>query len=140
MVEDRSPHQVYRLLSRVVVLLLIGAAHDELRGRGRPDRAILTGLPEPRSVLLPDVPAGLVLIPVVGPRQDRSSLVPDDLLRVKKPDPDEPVEDLPGEHRGVPDVRDLETWHELECRGPVRAGVSRDLCLVVALRPLLHVA
>ena len=37
-------------------------------------------LPEPRRVLLSDVPAGLMLIPVMRTREHRSAFVPDNLL------------------------------------------------------------
>src|SRR3954453_19491990 len=53
-VQDWAPHEIDRLLSGVVILLFVGAAHDEL-GRGRcPNRGVLAGLPEPGSVLPTD--------------------------------------------------------------------------------------
>src|SRR5205814_764834 len=58
----------------------------ELRRRRVPDGRVLAGLPEPGRVLLPDVPAGLVLMPVVRPREHRPALIPDDLLRIEEPD------------------------------------------------------
>ena len=110
-------------------------------GRRRvPDRRVLAGLAEPGRVLLPHVPAGLMLKPVVRPREDRPALVPDDLLVVQEADPQQAVEHLAREHRGVPDVSDLEARHQFECFGPVGPGVAGDRGLGVALGPLLHVA
>src|SRR5262249_33636860 len=82
-IQDRAPHEIHRLLGRMVVLLLFGAAHDELgRWRG-PDRRVLAGLAEPRGVLLAHIPGGLMLKPVVAPRQYGAPLVPNNLLVVE---------------------------------------------------------
>src|ERR1019366_4971772 len=62
----------------VIELLLVGAAEDELWANGIPNRGVLAGLPEPRRVLFANIPAGLVLVPVVGPGEHRAPLVPDD--------------------------------------------------------------
>ena len=110
-------------------------------GRWRiPDRGVLAGLAEPGRVLLPDVPAGLMLIPVVRPREDRPALVPDDLLGVEEADPQQAVQHFAREHRCVPDVGDLEARHQFEGFGPIGAGVAGDGGFGVALGALLHVA
>src|SRR5262249_20404202 len=85
-VQDRAPHQLDRLLRRVVEFFFVGATHDELRGGRIPDRRVLASLAEPRRVFLSDVPAGLMLKPVVRPGEHGASLVPDDLLMVQEAD------------------------------------------------------
>src|SRR5262249_39310115 len=108
MVQDRAPHQFNRLLRRVIELVFVGAAHDELRGRRSPDCRIFAGLPVPGRVLFPDEPAGLMLKPIKSAREDRSSFVPNDLLVVNEADAKKPVQDLASELRSMPDVRHLE--------------------------------
>jgi len=63
-VQDRAPLQFHWLLRRVVELVLVGAAHDELGRRRRPNPGVLAGLAIPGLVLLPDKPARLVLEPI----------------------------------------------------------------------------
>src|SRR5688572_7203105 len=92
----------------MIALLLLRSAHDELRRRGIPDCGVVTSFPEPWSIFLPEVPARLVLIPVVSASQNRAPFVPDDLLRVQEPDSEQTVQHLPREYRGMPDVHDLE--------------------------------
>src|SRR4030095_2919833 len=81
-----------------------------------------------------------MLEPVGGPGEDGPAFVPDDLLVMQESDPEQAVEDLPGEFRGMPDVGDLQTWHELEGFRPVRTSITTDRGLVVACCPVLHVA
>ena len=85
-IQYRALQQINRFLGRVVVLFFIGAAHDEFRRWRIPNCRVFAGLPEPGRVLLP---AWLMLIPVVSPREDRRAFVPDDLLRVKEVDPEQ---------------------------------------------------
>src|ERR1035438_2752373 len=109
----------------MIEFLLIRSTHDELRrGRG-PDRRVLPGLPVPGRVLLSHEPARLVLKPVQSPRQDRPPFVPDYLLMMQKPDAQQPVENLPGELRSVPYVRNLQIRNQLEGLRPISAGVSQ---------------
>ncbi len=102
MVKDRAPHQLNRLLRGVVELLLIRSTHNELRRWRIPDRRVLACLPEPGRIFLSDIPAGLMLEPIMSPSKYRSSLVPDDLLMMEKTNPQQAIEDLTGELRGVP--------------------------------------
>lgn len=85
-IENWAPHQLDRFLCWMIELLFLGAAHDELRRRRVPYGRVLTRLPEPRRILLADVPAGLVLEPVVRAREYRPAFVPDDLLMMNEPD------------------------------------------------------
>ena len=55
-------------------MMNFGEADAQMDGR------VLAGFPEPRGVLFPDEPARLMLEPVQRARQDRSGLVPNDLL------------------------------------------------------------
>src|SRR5205085_836913 len=105
---DRAPHQLDRLLRGMVEFFLFRSAHYEFWRRRIPNGRVFAGLPEPRSVLLPDIPAGLVLEPVVRPREHGPAFIPDDLLVMKEPNPEQAIEDLPGEFRCMPNVRDLE--------------------------------
>src|ERR1019366_1851444 len=91
-VQNRTPHQLHRLLGRMIELLLLGTAHHELGGWGTPDGRVLAGFAIPGSVLPSHVPAGLMLKPVMGPRQDHAALVPDDLLMMLKADPQKSVQ------------------------------------------------
>src|ERR1017187_758773 len=139
-IEDRAPENIDGFLRRMIEFLLVRTAHDEL-GRWRiPDRGVLTGFTEPGRVLLPDVPAGLVLIPVVGACEDRAAFVPDDLLRVQEANSQESVEHFAGEYGGVPYVSDLNTRYEFKRLGPVGASITGDGRFGVALRAVLHVA
>src|ERR1035438_8918232 len=103
------------IMGGVIEFLLVGATHDELRRGGDPNRGVLAGLPVPRCVLLPHEPAGLMLKPVQGPRQDRPPFVPDYLLVMQEPDAQQPVENFAGVLRGVPH-RSGERRGGKECR------------------------
>ncbi len=81
-IQQRAPHQIHRLLRWMIVLLLIGAAHDEFGRRAGPDRGILARLAEPGSILFPDIPAGLMLKPIVRACKNSPPLVPNNLLVV----------------------------------------------------------
>ncbi len=105
-----------------------------------PDRRILAGLPEPRRVLLANVPARLVLKPVVRAREHCPALVPDDLLVVQEADAQQAIKNLASELRSVPDVRHLETRNQREGFGPIGARVTGDRRLRVAFSALLHIA
>ena len=61
MVQYRAPHQIDRLLGRMIVLIFVGATHGEFWGRRVPVNRVLAGFAEPGRILLPDEPAGLVL-------------------------------------------------------------------------------
>src|SRR5579864_5762554 len=124
----------------MVKLLLVRAAHDEL-GRWRvPNRRILAGFAEPGCVLLSDIPAGLMLEPVVRSREDGAAFIPDNLLVMQEPDAQQAVQNLAREFAGVPDVGHLETGNEREGFRPVSPRISGDGRFGVALRPVLHVA
>src|SRR5579859_4395878 len=140
MVQDRAPHQLDGLLRGVIVFVLVRAAHNELGRRRIPDRGVLAGFAEPGCVLLPDIPAGLVLEPVVRARKDGSTFVPNDLLVVKKSDTQQAVQNLAREFAGVPDVGHIETRNEREGIGPVSAGVAGDRSLGVTGGSLFHIA
>ena len=60
------------------------------------------------------------------PGENRPAFVPDDLLRIQEADPQQAVQNLAGEFRGVPDVSDLEAGHQGEGLRPVGAGVAGD--------------
>src|SRR5215831_7792020 len=107
MVQNRSPHQLDRLLRRMIELLLVRTAHDEFRTRGIPDRGVLAGFAVPGRVLLPHLPARLMLIPVMSPSKDRPALVPDDLLWIEETNAEQPVQHFACIDTGVPDVGDL---------------------------------
>ena len=81
-----------------------------------------------------------MLKPVVRPREHRPALVPDDLLGVQEADAQQAVENLAREHRGVPDVSDLQARHQFEGLRPVGARVAGDRRFGVALGAVLHVA
>ena len=81
-----------------------------------------------------------MLIPVVRARENRPALVPDDLLRIQKADPQQAVEHFAREDGRVPDVGDLKTRHQFEGLRPVGARVAGDGRFGVALGPVLHVA
>ena len=99
-IEDRAPHQLDRLLRRMVELLFVRSAHDEFGRRRVPDRRVLAGLAEPGRILLADVPAGFVLIPIVRSRQNGPAFIPDNLLRIQKSDSQQTVENL-AEYRSM---------------------------------------
>src|SRR5579872_1327208 len=124
----------------MVELILVRSSHDKFWRRGIPDGRVLAGLAEPRRILLPHVPARLVLIPVVRAREHRAPFVPDDLLWVEEADPKEPVQHLAGKDGCVPYVRNLQTRHQFEGLGPIGARVSGDGRFRVALGAVLHIA
>src|SRR5260370_4824529 len=105
-----------------------------------PDRRILAGLPDPRRVLLANVPARLVLKPGVRAREHCPALVPDDLLVVQEADAQQAIKNLASELRSVPDVRHLETRNQREGFGPIGARVTGDRRLRVTFGALLHLA
>ena len=84
------------------------------------------GFPYQGSVLFSHVPAGFVLIPVVSPGEHGPALVPDDLLWVKKSDPEQPIQNLTSVDTGVPHVPDLKARHQLERFRPLGARVGGD--------------
>ena len=105
-----------------------------------PDRRVLAGLAEPGGILLAHIPARLVLKPVMRSREDRSPFVPDDLLVVQEADPQQSVQHLARELRGVPDVGHLQAGHQFERVGPICPRIARDRGFGVALAcRLLHV-
>src|ERR1017187_6281519 len=67
-VQQRTAHQLDRLLCRMVKFLFVRAAHYEFGRGASPDRRVLPGLAEPGRVLFPDVPARLVLEPIMSAR------------------------------------------------------------------------
>ena len=87
-----------------------------------------------------NVPARLMLIPVVCTREDGPTLVPNDLLRIQEPDTEQPVEDVARKDRCVPNVSDLETRDEFEGLRPVWARVAGNPRSRVPLAPIFHVA
>src|SRR5688572_22693517 len=93
-VQNRSAHQLNRLLCWMIELLFIRATHDELRRWRTPDCRVLAWLPEPRCVFLSHIPAGLMLEPIVRSCEHCPALVPDDLLMVQRADPQQAIEDL----------------------------------------------
>src|SRR5579862_3506552 len=139
-VQDRPPHQLNRLLRRVIKFRFFRSAHDELRRRRIPDRRVLAGFAEPGCVLLSNVPARLVLEPVMGSRKDRPTLVPDYLLMMKEPDPQQAVQNLARECAGVPNVGHLETRNESIGIGPISPRVAGNRGLGMTGGALLHVA
>src|SRR5258708_22531929 len=87
----------------MIEFVLVRATHDELWRRRIPNRGVFASFAEPGRVLFSHVPAGFVLEPVVGAREHRPALVPDDLLVMQKPDLQQAVENLAGKLRWVPD-------------------------------------
>ena len=55
-----------------------------------------------------------MLEPVVRSRQDGSAFVPDDLLVVKEPNAQQPVQNFACELAGVPDLGNIEARNESE--------------------------
>ncbi len=101
---------------------------------------VLARLPEPGRVLLPDIPARLMLKPIVGPGQYGPAFVPNDLLVMQKADAQQAIENFPRELRGMPHIRHLETRHQRECFRPICTSVGRDGGFGVTLGSALHVA
>src|SRR4029077_13319753 len=113
------------LLSWVVEFIFVRSPHDEFRRWRIPDRGVLPRPPVPRRVFLSDVPAWLVLEPIVGPGENRAPLVPDDLLMMDKFNPQQAIQNLAGELRGVPDVGYFQAGDQRKCVGPVGPRVRR---------------
>ena len=111
-----------------------------LRRRRRPDRRVLTRLAVPRCVLLSHEPARFVLKPIQRAGEDRALLVPDYLLVMDEPDPQQAIEHFPREPRGVPHVGDLETGDEFEGVRPIGPRVAADRGFGMARCAVLHVA
>src|ERR1035438_7902931 len=126
MIENWAPHQLNRLLRRMVVLLFIRRTHDEFRRGRTPDCRILTGLSVPRGIDFPDKPAGLMLEPVEGSCEHGTPLVPYQLLVVHEPNAQEAVENLAREFTGMPHISRLEAGNQRERFRPVGAGVPRN--------------
>src|SRR5688500_4148409 len=80
-----------------------------------------------------------MLIPVMRSRQNDATLVPDDLLRIKKSDAKQSVQNLARVQTSMPDVADPNARHEREGLGPIRPRVAGDGCFGVARGALLHV-
>ena len=125
-----------RLLGRVVLLLLLAAAHDHLRAGRPPDRRLVarrrgTGAVTPGRA---DDPARLVAPSGTRSGHREEALVPDDLAGDLEADPRRPAATSTRVDAGVPDVADLEDGHEGERLGPVDPGVARDRRVAVALR------
>src|ERR1019366_4276982 len=137
---DGALHQRNWFLRGVIELVFPRPTHDEFRGGRIPDGRVLAGLAEPGRILLAHVPAGLVLIPVVGSGEHNPALVPNDLLGIEEADPQQTIQHLPCEDRGVPNVGGLQTSHELERCRPVGTSVRGNGGIGVALGALLHVA
>jgi hypothetical protein len=75
-----------------------------------------------------------MLKPVVSSREHGSAFVPDDPLVVKESDPQQAIQNLAGEFRGVPDIGHLETGNQRKGIGPVGAGspdIEVSVCPVV---------
>jgi hypothetical protein len=64
----------------MIEFILLRGAHDELRRRRIPDRRVFTRLAVPRRILLPHVPARLMLEPVISSREHHAALVAEDLF------------------------------------------------------------
>jgi hypothetical protein len=105
------------------------------------------------------IPARLVLIPVVSPRQHSAALVPDNLLRIEESESQQAVEYFAGVDRSVPYAtyanasdhrvrREARLTHQCERLRPSSAGrvetpqgyQRRDRRVGVALGAVLHVA
>src|SRR5207247_3329854 len=86
--------------------------------------SVLTRLAVPGCVRLAAEPTGFM--PVQGAREHRAAFVPDDLLLVGKPNPEQAVKHLPRKLRGVPHVHHLETGHASERVRLVGARVAGD--------------
>ena len=80
-----------------------------------------------------------MLIPVVRPRKHGAPFVPDDLLRIKKADAQESVENFARKDGGVPDVSYLKTRRQFERLRPICPGVPGDGRFGVALSAALNV-
>src|SRR5664280_3835185 len=125
-VADRDLAEDDRLLGRVVVLLLRAPAHDHLGRRRSPDRALVSAADiQVRDDRLADHPAGLVGPVIPGAAHREEPLVPDDLGDDLEADPDQALRDGARVDAGMPDVADLEGWHEGERLAPVAARVAR---------------
>ena len=81
-----------------------------------------------------------MLIPIMGSREHRAALVPDDLLRVQQADPQKAVQNFAREDGRVPDVYNLLARHQFEGFRPIGARVPRDGRLGVAFGTVLHIA
>lgn len=62
-----------------------------------------------------------MLKPVMCARKHRAPLVPDDLLMVQEADPQQAVENLPGELRRMPYIPDFQGRNQSKCLRPVGA-------------------
>jgi len=72
--------------------------------------------------------------------EHRAPLVPDDLLMVQEADPQQAIQDLAGERRGVPDIADFQTGNQRKCLRPVGARVAGDTGYPMPLGPLFQIA
>ena len=81
-----------------------------------------------------------MLEPVGCAREHGAPFVPDDLLVVRKPDPEQAIEDLPCKLRGVPHVAHLQTGHQRKGLRPVGAGITGYGRFPVSWSALLHIA
>jgi hypothetical protein len=60
----------------------------------------------------------------VRARQHGTTLVPNDLLRIKESDAKQSIQHLAREQGSVPDVGNLNTWRQRKGLRPIRPGVS----------------
>jgi len=67
-----------------------------------------------------------MLEPVVRSGEHRAPLVPDDLLMVQEADPQQAIQDLAGERRGVPDITYFQIGNQRKRLGPVGARVAAN--------------
>jgi hypothetical protein len=81
-----------------------------------------------------------MLIPVMRSGQDDPALVPNDLLRIKKIETQQAIQDFACVERCVPHVSDLQTRHKLERFRPIGSRVGGNRGVLVADSPMLHVA
>src|SRR5262249_7598193 len=81
-IQDRPSEQLNRLLCWVIELFFLRSAHDHLGRGGVPDCCVLAGFSKPGRVLLTDVPARLMLKPIVRPGERSNRFSPNDLLVV----------------------------------------------------------
>ena len=131
-IQNRFAHQFDGFLRRMIELVFVRAAHDELR-RGRvPDGRVLTGLAVPGSVFLSNVPNRLVTKPIMRASEYGTALVPDDLLVMLEADPQQTIQNLTSELTCVPYVRRLETRYERKRLRPVGTRIAADSGLRVA--------
>src|ERR1700722_7953722 len=101
---------------------------------------VLPRLSVPGSILLSNVPAGLVGKPVMSPREDWPPLVPNDLLVGEEANLQQAIKYLASELRRVPHVPHLETRNQSDCLRPVGARDTGNRRFLMALGPAFQIA